>query len=379
MAEQSLRQAGIPVDYYAPDFKVEVGGRVLDQTTKGDILDLKVTLEKDSLAGFSFTVNNWDDRKLRFKHSDADTFGVGNSVYIQMGYANRLLPMMKGIITSMTPSFPESGFPTLGVSGSDALVKLKGRKPGPKDEKAFTDKSDGEVAKIVVERNHLKFKGMENGVKRVSIVQKDQDELNFLLERAKCIDFDCFMGIDQINGVEVVHFESPTDARDGRPVKFYVFKWGESLIRFSPILTIKDQVGTVTVRGWDPDTKQPISYIADAKDLPRTGESGLSGPKAAYETLDKKQELVVNRPVLSMQEARDLAVALLRERSYGFLTGTGQVIGLPDLRPGHNLELQGLGERFSGRYHVLKVTHSYSNSGYLTEFGVRSDFEGLNK
>jgi phage protein D len=52
------------------------------------------------------------------------------------------------------------------------------------------------------------------------------------------------------------------------------------------------------------------------------------------------------------------------------------VIGIPDLRPGDNIELQGLGKRFSGAYYVTKVEHSLGNNGYLTQFEVRSLTDG---
>jgi len=67
---------------------------------------------------------------------------------------------------------------------------------------------------------------------------------------------------------------------------------------------------------------------------------------------------------------------LLRERAYSYLTGFRQVIGLPGLRPGDNIELQRLGRRFSGEYYVTKVEHTLGNSGYLTSFEVRSPSDG---
>ena len=102
----------------------------------------------------------------------------------------------------------------------------------------------------------------------------------------------------------------------------------------------------------------------------------MSGPQAAQERLNGKSDIVVDQPVTSAQEARDLAISLLRERAYEYITGSGQVIGLPDLRPGDNVELPGLGKRFSGRYHVLKVEHSLGSSGYQTTFDVRNLFDG---
>jgi phage protein D len=58
------------------------------------------------------------------------------------------------------------------------------------------------------------------------------------------------------------------------------------------------------------------------------------------------------------------------ERANQFLKGTGRTVGVPDLRPGNSLELDGLGPRFNGRYQIEKVTHSLGGSGYTTEFEV---------
>jgi phage protein D len=375
--ERSLRTAGLPTDYYAPDYKIEIEGHTVDAETKGDVLEVRVTMDQENLTGFDLTINNWDDRTFDFKYSDTDTFDVGNRIHIQMGYAGRLLSMARGVITSLTPRFSESGPPTLGVSGQDSLVILRDRKPQPNDQKRFEEKMDWQIAEIVAARNHLKFKASQEAtVKHDVVIQKDQDEAMFLKERAARIDFDCYIQIDPDTGEETLFFVKPTDGRDGRRIRMYVFEWGQSLINFNPQLTIAKQVSTVTVRGWDPDSKEPIIYTAGPQDLPRSGSGGMSGPQIAQERLNGKSDIVVDQPVTSTQEARDLAISLLRERAYTYVTGSGQVIGLPDLRPGDNVELCRLGKRFSGRYYVTHVEHSLGSSGYQTQFQVRKLFDG---
>ena len=59
-----------------------------------------------------------------------------------------------------------------------------------------------------------------------------------------------------------------------------------------------------------------------------------------------------------------------------FITGSGKVIGLPDLRPSDNLSLSGLGKRFNGLYYVKKVEHTMGGSGYTTQFDVRKTYDG---
>jgi Bacteriophage probable baseplate hub protein len=382
--KRSILKEGLPFDYYAPDYKIDIRGQTLDDETKGDVLDVKVTMDKGNLTGFDLTINNWDDRQLDFKYSNTATFDVGNRIHIQMGYAGRpLLSMVHGVITSLTPHFPESGPSTLGVSGQDTLVKLRDRKPGPNDVKRFVKKTDWEIAEIVAARNHLKFKGPQGPIEKRDIIthdiviQKDQDEAMFLKERAARIDFECYIQIDPDTGEETLFFMKPSDGRDGRSTRVYLFEWGKSLINFNPQLTIAEQVGTVTVRGWDPLSKRPITYTAGERDLPpRSNASGMNGPQVAEERLNRKSDIVVDQPVISAEEAQDLAISLLRERAYAYITGSGQVIGLPDLRPGDNVELCKLGRRFEGVYHVLKVEHTLGSAGYLTKFDVRKLYDG---
>ena len=46
---------------------------------------------------------------------------------------------------------------------------------------------------------------------------------------------------------------------------------------------------------------------------------------------------------------------------------------LPDIRAGTVLEIDGLGERFSGRYFVVSTTHTIGDSGYTTQFECRRE------
>lgn len=376
MANGSLRQSGLPsVDYYAPNYRIEVEGQELDPESKGDVLDLKVSMDMENMTRFDLTVNNWDDRTLAFKYSDTKEFDVGNRVHIEMGYAGRLLSMMRGQISSLTPKFPESGSPTISISGLDGMFKLRDRKP-PAGQEKYVNLADYEIAQRVAARNKIQCKVTAEGEKHDLVIQKNQDDAQFLMERAKRIDFDCYVETDASSGLDTLYFVKPSDGRDAASTKVYVFEWGKSLISFTPQLTLSRQVAGVTVRAWNPRTKDVLTYTATASDLPGAAAGGISGPAAADQRLGGKQEVVVDAPVTSADEAKKLAITLLRERAYEFITGTGQVIGLPDLRPGNNVELNGLGKRFSGRYYVKKVEHSLGSSGYQTQFDVRKVFDG---
>ena len=127
--QRSEAKSGLPEDYYAPDFALEVEGHDLDSETKGDVLEVKVVMDLENMTSADLTINNWDDTEFAFKYSETTTFDLSNKVTVQLGYADRLVPMMTGQIATLSPRFPESGPPTLQVNVVDGLLPLRDAKP----------------------------------------------------------------------------------------------------------------------------------------------------------------------------------------------------------------------------------------------------------
>jgi len=363
---------GLWKDYYAPEFAVRVGGRALDPTTKGDVMQISVTLDQEQPAMFNLVVSDWDDVKLAFKYSSTTTFDPGKLVTIDLGYASRLVRVLTGVITSLSPRFPESGTPTLTVAGQDLMRKMANGQPADGERKRYENKTDGEIAQEIAGRWGMRAVADTTGPRHPLVVQKQDDAL-FLMERAKRIDFEFFIELDGSSREEVLHFTPRRDGRDARSLTVYRFEWGVNLTSFTPRLSTTGQFSEVTVRGWDPRTKEPIVYTAHASDLPASAAGGRSGPAKAG---PKARKFIYDAPVLSLEEARRLATSLLMERANAYTKGSGQIVGLPDLRPDDTVEIAGVGCRFNGRYHVVKVTHTLGASGFTTSFDVDRPVEG---
>jgi phage protein D len=389
----------VPPDFrYAPDFAVYVDGEPVDERTRDDVLSIRVDLDIGQMSSFDITFNNWDERTLRFKYAESDAqnerFAIGRRVQVHMGYAGRLLPMVTGTIMGLNPSFPESGATTIGISGTDGMQRLKKRKPKLNEPRLYRNVRDDEIAKIIAGRSNLDVRVDEGPEKYTLVVQKNQDDAMFLMERAKRIDFECYVRTDPETKKETLHFEQARDGRPGVSQRVYQLAYGPglaaaaersdnttpvpavpNLIEFTPSLRVADQVTAVAVRGWDPKTKRPISYTATAGDLPGGGK-GLSGPQAAGVAVAGREDAVVDAPVHTTEEARRLAISILREQAYTFITGTGRIAGLPELGPGDSLDIHGIGRRFSGAYFVTGVQHTVGAGGYFTQFRVRRTYDG---
>jgi len=379
--QMSTQQCGLPhTDYYAPRFRVEIDGKQLSPETNGDVLSIKVKMDMDNMNSFDLTIANWDDEAIDFKYSDSNILDMGRQVHIKLGYGDRLVSMIMGQITSMAPKFPQQGPSTVTVSGLDGMFQLKNRRPEEGEETKYTNKTDWQIAEIIAARNNLQVKVTQEGETHAEVVQKNQDDAQFLMERAKRIDFDCFLLTDfeSESSKTTLYFIRPTDGRDSSRVRCYPLSWGKNLMSFMPTINVSDQVAKVSVRGWDRATKQAIIATANSNDLPQSSGGGISGPQASQQS-QQKSDVIVDAPVTSNQEAFELAKSLLLERAYRYITATGQIIGFPDLRPGDNLSLSGLGSRFNGNYYVKKVEHSLDGSGFKTQFEARRMYEGTVK
>jgi phage protein D len=385
----ATRSSGLPESYYAPDFLVEIEGTALDPASKGDVLEIKVVMDIDELASVDLKLNNYDDTTFDLKWSDSELLRLGSSVHVQLGYADRLVSMLRGKITTLSPEFLSDGAPTLTVRAMDSLVMLKDSRP-PETEVCYRNKKDWQIAEQIARRHGLRLEYDDDGPEHELVVQRNLDDLAFLKERAARIDFQLFMRTDPETGEEVLHFVKPADGRDAAKIRTYVLAWGTlrntdvppSMIEFKPTISASDQVQSVTVRGWDTAQKKAITCTAEPATTPGVSGSGdATGPAAAAAVggAAGKKEVVVNAPVTSEEEARRLAESLLAERAYKFLTASAKTIGLPDLRPADNVEIHGVGERFSGTYFVKKATHVLNASGLLTEFDVRKTYEGEQK
>jgi uncharacterized protein len=408
MTTQSSQVVAIPPDPgYAPEFAVYVDGQPLGERGKDDVLEIHVVLELDQMASYEITFNNWDDKLLQFKYSEseatAEVFKIRRTILaIQLGYADELFSVVSGPILSLSPAFPASGAPTIRISGTDMMQTLKDSKPRPGQPVFYRDKADWEIVQQVVQRapgNIQVDVPDQSGPQHHLVVQKNQDDALFLMERAKRIDYDCHVTSDAATGIQTLHFGPPADGRSGVPVRAFQLAYGPglaaeeqraakagtvapgnpltpNLIEFTPTLTGASQVSRLTVRGWDPRTKQSIGVTATVDDLPGGQGAGLTGPAAASEALGAREDTVIDAPVASVEEARELAAALLRERAYQFITGTGRIAGLAELRPRDVLEIHGIGLRFSGNYYITRVEHTLGASGFFTGFGARRIADG---
>jgi phage protein D len=357
-------------DFYVPYFEVDIGGRAQGQHIIRDIMSVSYKDNIDQIDSFDITINNWDAAKRTFKYSDDELFDPGKTLDLWMGYygQNRLRLMVRGQITALRPSFPAGGASTLAVSGLNVLHKLRTSQVSY----TYVDQTDEQIAKTIGQRLGIDVVADSSSKQYKYLIQDNQYDIIFLMERARRIGYDLFVDEQGKEGKPQppkLHFGSSVHVN--RPT--YKLTYGRTLIDFKPDLTTANQVSEVRVRAWDSVHKKAIEGKADRSQL-SIKTVGASGGQAAIEQSFKhRKDVIVTEHVESQAEADQLALSTLQKNATQMLKASGSTVGLPDLRAGSALSIDGLGTRFSGRYFVTASTHTIGDGGYTTQFECRRE------
>jgi phage protein D len=205
-----------------------------------------------------------------------------------------------------------------------------------------------------------------------NLFQDNQYPIVFLLERARVRGYVLVVREEAANNKAKqpkLYFGPSENLRK----EIYKIKYGLSMVDFQPTLTTANQVGQVTVRAWDSVKGEPIEETATLSDLPTKGVGGAGRQPVLEAAFNQREEVIANEPVQSKDEAKSLALRTLVNIAKDMIKGTGTVPGLPDLRAGTVIFLDGMGDRFSGYYFVTATTHTIGDGGYTTQFECRRE------
>jgi phage protein D len=385
LRELSRKQNG----FYIPSFEILIDNAGLPGNIVRDVLQVTYKDNIKEIDSFEISVNNWDPEVNRFKYLGAE--GQQTSIFdpsdkevtVRMGYAGDLRVMLTGYLTTLEPNFPASGSPTLTVRGMNVLHQLRSKQYSH----AWTKKKDSDIAKDIAtlkdeqgnKRFPLPIKTKPDKEPELDYVAQDnQYDIDFLLSRARQRGYVVLVQEKdkKVAGSEKQLYFGPSEDKNKAAGLDDVIEleWGLSLIDFKPTLTTANQIRSVTVRGWDRRTKQPINETVKLDELKLNPDL-----QNILNKCNPREERVVDEPVFTKIQAKERAKALLLDRHKDMVKASGSTVGLPGLRSGKKIMIKGFGPRFSGTYFVTETTHTMDNSGYITRFQARREDTGEGK
>lgn len=395
-------------NFYVPRFEISASGRSLDSGVVRDVLQVTYNDSTTEIDSFDVTVSNWSPERREFKYVGAEQSVMGDTsthrlfnpgageFELKLGYGSELVTMMRGTTTSLEPSFPASGAATLTVRALNALHQLRSRQHRDRWPNSRVPRAQVKISRIARDigqrRNEggcrfpLPIRTSERALRREpvldSVSQDNQFDIDFLLIEARKLGYVVYVDQEPQGRTtrEVLYFGPPDERHPGVPDLRYELKWGISLIDFSPKLSTANQVSGVEIRGWNRSSNRAIRprVTTSESDLRRyniTTNTDLLELVQRRDTLGlplgtcrEREEIIVNEPQFTLQQAERRAADKLGERLGQMVEATGTTIGLPQLRAGQRIMIDDVGRRFRGVYFVTKTTHTINDSGYTTKF-----------
>jgi phage protein D len=333
-----------------PKYSIKLNGSPLPQPLSAALREIHVDRALDRADMFTLVFKN--ERCLA---SDHPLLKPGTRVEIELGYeenGGRTLPVMDGEIVALKAVFPRRGAASLRVQGYTKLHRLqRGRQT-----RAFNGLPYSGIAERIAQECGLEASVDATSPALEMVFQRNQTNLEFLCELAGRVGYEVFATDRKL------FFRRPTN--EGARAR--TLKKGEQLLSFNPRISAALVPNEVEVRGWDRLEKREISKTAkdegDAGSLMGGKTSGL----ALAERLRRGRRAVVETVVPSEAEAEATAKAILRRSALETVQATAGLQGAPDLRPGLVVEIEDVGDIFSGSYYITRAVHNYTASGFAT-------------
>jgi uncharacterized protein involved in type VI secretion and phage assembly len=328
---------------------VIVAGARLDQKFLDALVEVRV---RDTLALPDSAVVRMVDQ--RGENIDTHPLQLGKDLEIKAAATGdrATSTIFKGQIVALEPDFSANGA-SIVVRALDMGHRLQ----RVRKVRTFQQMSASNMVAKVAREAGLTPKVTSTSVVHEFFQQSAETDWDFISRLARANGYRFFVTDNAL------HF-APAKA-EGAAV---ALRWQDTLISFKPRISGIQQVETVTVRAWDPKSKQVINGTASA--AMATSQAGLTRTTVAND-LGGGSTPIADRVAANAGEANALAKSTLEGRADAYYEAEGTAFGNPKIRAGSAVKIEGVGTKFGGEYIVSSSTHVYrGKTGYQTSFQI---------
>jgi phage protein D len=341
-----------------PTVKVVVDGKEISKEAYAALESATYEGEINTVSMFVLRLSNFDYRDSNWKFIDLSDFRLGSETKLYMGRDENVL-LMTGEIVSIEPHFGKEDS-TVEIRSYDKLHRLS----FGKRQRTFSKVKDSDIAAKIAGDCGLSPQAVDTQITYSYLCQNNQDDLEFLLERARRIRYELF-----VENSTLFFRPSKENTAPSLSLEYMV-----NLYEFSVKLKTVYEGSEFSVRSWDFMKKKPIFEKAMEGDKisdMSAKKTGTNMTKSAFgSNVSSLSTSLIDEKIEGSSDAKKIAVAQFNSQLVNSVTGEGKCKGIPELRAGKTIEIKGIG-RFSGTYYLTSTCHITDSTGYYTSFKVR--------
>lgn len=377
------------LDVYQPTFIIEIEGNRLSKDITHEITSFVFEDNEEEMDVMEVAIT---DRYLQFV--DDPLFQEGNEIVARFGYADDLSPRKIAVIKEIDYDFPESGEPTIKIKAYDKGHKLAGKQIQRVWQKPAPGILYSEIAEKIAAEHGLTPVVTKTVGRHLRVAQggvSDAQFLRALAAKSRDKDGKGVTGYVFYVQDDELHFH-PRHLEKRPALVLEYFTDQEGVLRsFTPSTQSQGVKGAGTETravGVDPRRKGHVEHRANngnASDRTSLGKKTYLVDGNTGEGKYRKQESGRITQSFDRSEgfheeprqepAQDRAEGQFRNAELRQVEATAVTIGIPTLLAKQNIEVRGVGRKFSGTYYCTSVRHIFGD-GYSCEIKLKRNALG---
>lgn len=289
-----------------------------------------------------------------FKLSNEELLIPGNTIEIKAGYHNDEETIFKGIIIKHSIKVRQAES-AIVIECRDIAVKTTiGRKSA-----YFYDSTDSDIIEKIAGKYDLDVQVETTNYQHKELVQYQASDWDFMITRAQANGKVCYVEDGKLI------FEKPNLSNEAVQTVAY----GSSLLAFDAEIDARNQFNKITSYGWNSSEQEIVEAEATDPSLNLNGNISVAELAAVFdiENIELKHGGNYNSTVLQdWSDSKAFFQQLSKTR------GRVKFQGIPTVKPGSIITLEGVGDRFNGNVFISAVRHEIAEGNWTVDaqFGI---------
>lgn len=350
MAEGSVIQTSKSADLVT--FKVIVNGEELSKVYQ--VKSIAVDKEVNRIPTAKLIIADGTPSERDFALSNEELLIPGAEIEITAGYHSDEETVFKGIVIKHNIKIRNNGS-YLIVECKDQAVKLTvGRKS-----KYYYDKKDSDIIEEIIDNYGIDKEVEATNFEHKELIQYHISDWDFMVTRAQANGKLCFADDGKIT---IAKPDLSTEAIE-------TVAFGATILDLDAEIDARNQMDKVTSYGWNFSDQEIIEAESNDPALPLNGNLSPSDLSSVIGLENLEQR---HGGSLTTTELQDWSDAKLLFQQLSKSRGRVKFQGIPNIKPGLILNLEGVGDRFSGNIYVTGIKHQIGEGNWTVDaqFGM---------
>ncbi len=313
------------------------------------VMSVDVAWELNRVPSATIVMQDGNAASENFEISNKADFEPGKEIEIKAGYRSQEETIFKGIVIRHSLKIRENNS-LLIVECRDKAVKMT---VGERS-KYFTEQKDSEVMEAVISGAGLQAEVEATTLKHPEVVQYHATDWDFLLTRADLCG--------QLVFVENGKVKTAKPVLDQEPVLTAVF--GSTILEFDAEMDARESFKSVKAQAWDAANQEVAEGESQS---PLANNQGNLTADTLAQVIDLEALTLRHPGSVQKPELQNWANARMQKSRLAKVRGRAKFQGTAAVKPASMVNLEGVGERFTGKVFVSGVRHQIANGNWKTD------------